>query len=176
MSPQLPFFVYGTLLPGQPNYHLWAEAIRSEQPAFFPNGRLYDMTLLNLGHYPMLVEEQGEQAASSKWQVMGVVVETEPELYRTVLATLDILEDYRPDRSAGSFYRRVKRIVTLTSGRQVVAWAYLGRAAIVAGLVPIPEGNWKAYCANRKAEVDRWWAAGGRVSPSPDSQISCRPL
>jgi gamma-glutamylcyclotransferase (GGCT)/AIG2-like uncharacterized protein YtfP len=154
MSLQLPFFVYGTLLPGQPNYHLWAEVIRLEQPAVFPNGRLYDMALLNLGHYPMLVEEQGEQVASGGWQVVGTLVEVEPAYYNGVLKTLDILEDYRPGHPDKSYYRRAKRIVTLTNGRQHVAWAYLGRPSFVAGLEPIPGGNWNVYCANRKAEVD----------------------
>jgi gamma-glutamylcyclotransferase (GGCT)/AIG2-like uncharacterized protein YtfP len=156
MSLQLPFFVYGTLLPGQPNYRLWAEVIRLEQPAVYPNGRLYDMALLNLGHYPMLVEEQGDK-------VVGALVEVEPAYYEDVLRTLDVLEDYRPGHPDESYYRRAKRMVTLTNGRQRVAWVYLGRPAFVAGLEPIPGGNWKVHCAGRKAEVDRWWAAGGYV-------------
>lgn len=48
---RLPFFVYGTLIPGQPNDHLWQGAIGSLEAAVFDNGRLYDM-----GFYPMLVE------------------------------------------------------------------------------------------------------------------------
>jgi gamma-glutamylcyclotransferase (GGCT)/AIG2-like uncharacterized protein YtfP len=28
---QLPFFVYGTLLPGQPNAHLWAGAVVAQE-------------------------------------------------------------------------------------------------------------------------------------------------
>jgi len=155
-SPQLPFFVYGTLLPGQPNYYLWADPIRSEWVAVLPNGRLYDMAQMKLGHYPMLVEAQGEQVA-------GMLVEVEPVLYDEVLRTLDVLEDYRPQQPDESFYHRARRIVTLANGRQHVAWVYLGRPALVAGLEPIPGGNWKAYCATRKTEVEQWWAEGGRV-------------
>lgn len=168
MSPQLPFFVYGTLLPGQPNYHLWAKAIRTEEPAILPGGRLYDMAQLGLGQYPMVVEEVqvgDEYIVGGKWQVVGVLVEVEAAYYETVLRTLDVLEDYRPLQPEQSFYRRVRRIVTLHNGRQRVAWVYVGRAAIVAGLEPIRGGNWKAYCASRQAEVNRWWAAGGRVPP-----------
>jgi gamma-glutamylcyclotransferase (GGCT)/AIG2-like uncharacterized protein YtfP len=158
MSPQLPFFVYGTLLPGQPNYHLWAGAIRAEQPATLPNGRLYDMAQLNLGHYPMLVEE-----VTDRWQVMGMVVDVESLYYETVLRTLDMLEDFRPTQPDESFYRRARRVVTLANGEQRVAWVYIGRPVTVAGLEPIPGGNWRAYCAARRDKVEQWWAAGGRV-------------
>ncbi len=48
---RLPFFVYGTLLPGQPNYDLWSDSIREKKPAIFRNGRLID-----LGFYPILFE------------------------------------------------------------------------------------------------------------------------
>lgn len=174
MSPKLPFFVYGTLLRGQPNYYLWAEAIRSEQPAMLKGGRLYDMAQLGLGQYPMLVEEGQvgvEYIASSKWQVTGMLVEVETVYYERVLRALDVLEDYRPLEPEQSFYRRVRRVVTLHNGRQRVAWVYVGRPATVAGLEPIPGSSWKAYCANRQMEVDGWWAAGGRV-PSPSSVLA----
>lgn len=164
MSPQLPFFVYGTLLPGQPNYHLWAKAIHTEEPAILPGGRLYDMAQLGLGQYPMVVEEV--QVAGGRWQVIGVLVEVEASYYKAVLRTLDLLEDYRPLQPEQSFYHRVRRVVTLHNGRQRVAWVYIGRAVTVAGLEPIPGGNWKAYCANRQAEVNKWWMAGGRVPPA----------
>ena len=52
----LPFFVYGTLLPGQPNAHLWGDGIVAQQNATLANGRLYD-----LGAFPMLVEEGEEK-------------------------------------------------------------------------------------------------------------------
>jgi gamma-glutamylcyclotransferase (GGCT)/AIG2-like uncharacterized protein YtfP len=181
----LPFFVYGTLLPGQPNYPLWAAAIRSEQPATLPNGRLYDMAQLGLGHYPLLVEDMGNsrddgrsaanqaltfpspparQGNTVVGVVVGVMVEIGSLHYQTVLRTLDRLEGYRPERAEESFYRRVPRLVRLASGGQEVAWVYLGRAANVAGLEAIEGGDWKAYCASKQAEVARWWAEGGRVS------------
>jgi gamma-glutamylcyclotransferase (GGCT)/AIG2-like uncharacterized protein YtfP len=169
-SSQLPFFVYGTLLPGQPNYHLWGGAIRSERAAFLPNSRLYDMALLNLGHYPMLVEEQGKQV------VVGMLVEVEPGFFDAVLRTLDLLEDYRPGRPNESYYHRAKRIIASTNGHQHVAWVYLGRPGLVVGLEPIPGGNWKAYCANRKAEVDGWWSAGGRVPSAVRCYDSGQPI
>ncbi len=50
----LPFFVYGTLLPGQPNDELWADSIIKIEAAFLDNSHIYDM-----GYYPMLVAQSG---------------------------------------------------------------------------------------------------------------------
>ena len=33
VNRQLPFFVYGALLPGQPNHYLWRDGIRKQQAA-----------------------------------------------------------------------------------------------------------------------------------------------
>ena len=47
---QLPFFVYGTLLPGQPNDDLWGDGIAQVETAVLDDSHIYDM-----GYYPMLV-------------------------------------------------------------------------------------------------------------------------
>ena len=45
-----PFFVYGTLLPGQPNYYLLEYAITHSAQAI-----IYDCQLYDMGPYPMMV-------------------------------------------------------------------------------------------------------------------------
>ena len=79
-SIHLPFFVYGTLLPGQPNYYLWREAIERVRPAVLPRSCLYD-----LGCYPMLVD-------APDGEVRGLVVTIRPSSYRAAVALLDQLE------------------------------------------------------------------------------------
>ncbi|MCA9867514.1 MAG: gamma-glutamylcyclotransferase [Anaerolineae bacterium] len=127
----LPFFVYGTLLPGERNFGLWREAIADMRPAVLGRARLYD-----LGHFPMALDHlQGE--------VRGMVAWVRPSSYAVALSLLDQLEGVTwPWGNLG--YRRARRIVRLTGGSSLVAWVYLGREAVVAGLEPIVV-DWKRY-------------------------------
>lgn len=141
----LPFFVYGTLLPGQPNAHLWGDGLVAEQAARLPNGRLYDC-----GAFPMLVEE-GEEAVS------GSLIAVQPELYPAILARLDALEGYDPAEPNASAYRRVSRDVITADGRRQTAWVYVGHAAALPGMAPIPGGDWRRYAAATFADMQQWW-------------------
>ncbi len=133
LAGQRPFFVYGTLLPGQANASLWQGTAVWQQPAVLANGRLY-----SLGHYPMLVEEPGED-------VKGVVIAIEPAAYARVLRRLDDLEGYIPHQPQNSYYQRVCRQVTLADGRTLLAWVYVGHRALVHNRPIVPGGDWAAY-------------------------------
>ncbi|GAB4279320.1 MAG: gamma-glutamylcyclotransferase [Candidatus Promineifilaceae bacterium] len=145
MEEQRPFFVYGTLLPGQPNAHLWQKEGWVLGEAVLENGRLHDM-----GHYPMLVEAPG-------MRVQGVVLVINPEAYTAVLARLDALEGYDPANVAASAYRRVSVDVAMADGRSLSVWVYMGRAQFVAGKPVVAGGDWAAYTAKNKAVLDAWW-------------------
>ncbi|MBK8989422.1 MAG: gamma-glutamylcyclotransferase [Chloroflexi bacterium] len=155
----LPFFVYGTLLPGQPNAYLWQEAVAGQQTAVLPNGRLYD-----LGAFPMLVQE-GEES------VRGVLLQIEAEQYQQVLDRLDALEGYDPTRPDASAYRRVKCLVTGADGRLYTAWVYLGHTAAQPDMKPIPGGDWAAYAAATFPDIEQWWqsiaSVHGLLNPPP---------
>ncbi|HID54191.1 MAG TPA: gamma-glutamylcyclotransferase [Anaerolineae bacterium] len=144
-SEILPFFVYGTLLPGQPNYALWAGAIVAEERAWLEHGRLYDASA-----YPMLVE-MGEDS------VQGILITVDPDQYPAVLARLDWLEGYKPDKPEQSDYRRVAREVCLADGRTAQAWVYIGKIQYISALPIIPNGDWAAYVQNKQETIDRWW-------------------
>ncbi len=127
----LPFFVYGTLLPGEVYYPLWREAIAGMALAALPGARLYD-----LGYFPMAVESlQGE--------VIGLVVDVKPEFWRSVVSLLDRVEGIDPGATGRAAYRRERRIVRRMDGETVVAWVYLGHPGYVAGRAPLPS-HWKA--------------------------------
>lgn len=145
MVPYLPFFVYGTLLPGQPNYYLWEKQIVAQQKATLTNGRLYD-----LGHYPMLIEIPGEQ-------VSGRLVTIRREAYTTVLNRLDRLEGFSPDRPDESEYRRVQREVITASDTAVSTWVYIGQNRFVHSLPIVKNGDWVTYVQYKQAHIDRWW-------------------
>lgn len=143
---RLPFFVYGTLLPGQPNHHLLAHGVTYSEPATLQNGRLYD-----LGHYPMLVEEDGAA-------VHGRLIAVKPAAYTTILARLDMLEGYNPKRPSQSAYRRRRRIVQLANGGARSAWVYIGQRRYVAGAPPVLSGDWSTYISHKMAQLQDWWA------------------
>lgn len=142
---ELPIFVYGTLLPEQPNAFLWGSGIAEIETAVLQPATLYDM-----GHYPMLVEEAG--------QVTGALVRVRPEQYTAVVARLDELEGFDPAQPEASAYRRLARGVRLADGREAMAWVYVGGTSFVQGCPRIDDGDWAAYIRARAPEMDSWWA------------------
>ncbi len=128
----LPFFVYGTLLPGEVNYPLWREAIVDRRPAVMVGAQLYD-----LGRFPMLVD-------APDGAVRGMLVRVRPSSYGAALRLLDQLEGVTLVQWREVGFRRVRRIVRPWGADPAVAWVYVGRAAAVAGLCPIGP-DWKAY-------------------------------
>jgi gamma-glutamylcyclotransferase (GGCT)/AIG2-like uncharacterized protein YtfP len=145
-SEQIPFFVYGTLILGQPNDHLWRGAITSVKSAVFNNGLLYDM-----GYYPMLVEVKGGT-------VRGQLISVANRFYQEILDRLDILEGYMPDQPDKSSYRRVKREVTIEKGQRILSWLYRGRQKHVQKSKLIPGGDWELYAASMRCDLLDWWA------------------
>jgi gamma-glutamylcyclotransferase (GGCT)/AIG2-like uncharacterized protein YtfP len=142
---RFPFFVYGTLLPEQPNAHLWGDAVMQSEKAMLAGGCLYD-----LGSYPMLVEE-------GDGMVTGVVQTVAEAEYGAVLMRLDQLEGYDPEQLDETWYRRVVRDVKLANGLSLQAWVYVGHKAAVQGLNPIPSGDWAAYTAKTFQNIEQWW-------------------
>jgi gamma-glutamylcyclotransferase (GGCT)/AIG2-like uncharacterized protein YtfP len=145
-TKHLPFFVYGTLLPDQPNYFLWESDIMAMEPAVFPGGRLYDM-----GYYPMLV------TAVSPETVRGKVITVTPAQYEAVMQRLDELEGYDPEQPEDSWYQRRVVEVSLGDGRSQQAWAYLGDAALVQGKLVVPDGDWATFATHNQPDLQEWW-------------------
>ncbi|EFL31956.1 conserved hypothetical protein [Streptomyces viridochromogenes DSM 40736] len=134
----LPFFVYGTLRPGEVNHDLFLRGrIRSAEP-----GRLVGAVLYEGPGYPYAVEEPGDG------EVSGDLVTAPPEGYAELLAELDRLEEYVPG-DPRSLYERVERkVVRETDGAAVRAWVYVAAPAVAARLRargrPIAGGDWRA--------------------------------
>lgn len=149
MADRLPFFAYGTLLPGQPNYWLWEEAIRDLRPAKLAGYRLLDM-----GNYPMLVEG-GDR------DVEGALVTIQSSSYGEILGRLDRLEGFDPANSNECIYRRVERIVYLEDASSARAWIYLGSADAALGARVIDSGDWVSYSASALGDMVAWWESQG---------------
>lgn len=144
---QLPFFIYGTLLPGQPNAYMWGERIVTQDKAILTPGRLYD-----LGDYPILVD-------MADGLVHGLVVTVRAAEYDTMLAELDMLEGCIPDRPDESEYMRVMRKVQLENGPAVAAWVYIAPPHFTPTLPMVPDGDWLAHVQYKQSRSDAWWQA-----------------
>ena len=151
---QHPFFVYGTLIPGQPNEHFWEDCLGSAEPAHLPNGRLYDM-----GAFPMLLE-------GGRNSVQGQIIFPKNNLpiekYQLLVQRLDNLENYDPDEIETSPYYRVLREVFTKNNTPVTAWVYLGREAYTAGQPIIKSGDWVQYSTSAQSEMAQWWQTRGQ--------------
>lgn len=144
----LPFFVYGTLLPGQANAGLWGDAVLSQQTAVLPYGRLY-----SLGPHPVLIE-------NGDGPVKGMLMTVQPDAYAELLTRLDALEAFDPAKPMESDYRRVVRGVwvgkfTAPNQSSVPAWVYIGQANFTPHLPLVPDGDWQAYTAAIKIAPTR---------------------
>ena len=125
----VPFFVYGTLLPDQPNFRLWKDSISRME-----YGRIKDCQLFDMGAYPMLVEYKEE-----------------------MITRIDELEGYDPEKHGESAYNREMREVELESGKTVTAWVYLGHKKYIDKEKPVPGGKWAKHVARKKEEHQDWW-------------------
>lgn len=134
-SVRLPFFVYGTLRPGEVNHDVFLRGrTRSEEPARLAGAVLYEGP-----GYPWAVEEPGGV-------VYGELVTARPREYAGLLAALDRLEDYAPG-DPRNLYERVEREVTChADGRVVRAWVYVAATEVAARLLArgrrIESGDW----------------------------------
>ncbi|MFF5896080.1 gamma-glutamylcyclotransferase family protein [Streptomyces argenteolus] len=136
---QLPFFVYGTLLPGERNHDRFLRGrTRAEQPAVLPGALLYEGP-----GYPYAVEGHGT--------VHGSLVTADPSAYAELLGLLDDLEQYLGPGHPRNLYERMARPALLgqaVSGTAVPvrAWVYLAAGAVARSLrtggTLVPGGNW----------------------------------
>ncbi|SHL03909.1 gamma-glutamylcyclotransferase family protein [Actinacidiphila paucisporea] len=135
MTDRLPFFVYGTLLPGERNHGLLTGRTRSWTPAVLPGALLFDGP-----GYPFAVADPAGEG-----RVHGEAVEIAEEMYDAVVADLDRLETYVPGDPANR-YERVRRAVRGERG-EAEAWVYLAGPALgrdlLASAGPIPGGDWR---------------------------------
>ncbi|MEV7322583.1 gamma-glutamylcyclotransferase family protein [Streptomyces sp. NPDC093970] len=121
--PHLPFFVYGTLRPGEPNHDRFLRGrTRTEEPGRLPGAVLYDGP-----GYPYAVEEPGGE-------LTGELVTARPESYDRLLLELDELEEYEAGDPHSLYVRVARDVVRRRDGAAVPAWVYLAGAAVAAGL------------------------------------------
>ncbi|MEV7392542.1 MULTISPECIES: gamma-glutamylcyclotransferase family protein [unclassified Streptomyces] len=133
----LPFFVYGTLRPGEINHDAFLRGrTQAEEPGLLAGAVLYDGP-----GYPYAVEAPGGE-------VRGELVTARPESYDRLLLELDELEECVPGDPASLYVRVERDVVRLRDGAAVRAWVYVA-GPVVAGKLRadgrrITGGDWPA--------------------------------
>ncbi|MBI2704349.1 MAG: gamma-glutamylcyclotransferase [Actinobacteria bacterium] len=136
--------MYGTLRPGQSNWHHLARFAARSEPALLPGHRLYAL------EYPCAVGVASSGAndeLTDTAAVTGDLVWLHPATHAEAVAHLDWFEDYRADDLDGSLYLREPAPVLTASGEQVVCWVYVAGAPQRARLRPeheIAGGEWRS--------------------------------
>ncbi|MER6342865.1 gamma-glutamylcyclotransferase family protein [Streptomyces sp. NPDC001595] len=135
----LPFFVYGTLRPGEPNHDVFLRGrTRAEEPGRLPDAVLYDGP-----GYPYAVPRPGGS-------VRGEIVTALPGEYGELLRALDRLEECETPGDPRNLYERVAREVVRTAdGAPVRAWVYLAAPPVAARLrasgTLVEGGDWLTW-------------------------------
>ncbi|WP_446041366.1 gamma-glutamylcyclotransferase family protein [Streptomyces sp. SID1121] len=145
---ELPFFVYGTLRPGEDNYELFLRGrTTGEEPA-----RLEDAALYDGPGYPYAIETPGATVVGEIVSALpgaGPGPGAEPGSYRELLAVLDELEEYMAPGDPRNLYERVPRDVRRADGGTVRAWVYFAAPRVARELRaagrPIAGGDWIAH-------------------------------
>ncbi|MFD8916490.1 gamma-glutamylcyclotransferase family protein [Streptomyces sp. NPDC059569] len=167
----LPFFVYGTLRPGEHNHDLYLRGrVAAEEPARLAGALLYDGP-----GYPYAIEAAGTAAAGAvhpgavhpgtaaaggvgpgavaAGAVVGELVTAKPGEYAELLAVLDELEEYAAPEDPRNLYVRVARDVLRADGTPARAWVYFAAPRVARALRTrgrlIAEGDWLAHVRPR---------------------------
>ncbi|MFD7614346.1 gamma-glutamylcyclotransferase family protein [Streptomyces sp. NPDC059828] len=146
MNGPLPFFVYGTLRPGEHNHDRFLRGRTSaEEPARLPGAVLYDGP-----GYPYVIENDGDGT------VLGELVTAFPDGYHALSAVLDELEEYFGPDDPRNVYVRVARDVETARG-SVTAWVYVAADVMARELrargTVIPGGDWTARKAPTRPQA-----------------------
>ncbi|MFJ6180950.1 gamma-glutamylcyclotransferase family protein [Streptomyces sp. NPDC092295] len=168
---RLPFFVYGTLRPGEHNHDLYLRGrVAAEEPARLAGALLYDGP-----GYPYAIEAAGTAApgtaapgtvgpgtaasgaaasgAVAAGAVVGELVTAKPGEYAELLAVLDELEEYEAPDDPRNLYVRVARDVLRADGTPARAWVYFAAPRVARALRArgrlIADGDWLAHVRPR---------------------------
>lgn len=138
--PRLPFFVYGTLRPGQANHVLVAGRTAPPKPAVLPGALLYDGP--GYPYAALAADATADDTATGG--VHGELLDVLPGHYDRVLADLDRLEGHVPGARGNLYERSALRVVC--DGQTCDAWVYVVGEASAAALRAsgriVPGGDW----------------------------------
>lgn len=170
-SREHQFFVYGTLMRGEPNHGVIQRMLPMQILLAETPGRLVDP-----GGFPAFLPPTGP----NQW-VTGELVTVPHQRIRPVFAEIDRLEGFFPEPPDGFLFRRERCKAGLCDGDTVEAWVYAW-ARDAAGLPSIPSGDWRQhrgvkdafleglvaqYCGELNEAAFAWWLVQSAPVPPP---------
>jgi gamma-glutamylcyclotransferase (GGCT)/AIG2-like uncharacterized protein YtfP len=142
MMDRLPFFVYGTLRPGQGNHQVVEDLLVAVHDAVLDGHVLYEAGLPYIG------------SCGAEGTVTGNLLVPGPVAYGEALRRLDRLEGFRPP-DGGLYLRRACQVRLACGLAAGPAWVYHGGGFFEyedPALV-VPGGDWAAHRAARAGRV-----------------------
>jgi gamma-glutamylcyclotransferase (GGCT)/AIG2-like uncharacterized protein YtfP len=131
-SLAIKVFVYGTLKPGEANYHRYCQGKIITQTPAYTFGSLYSLPL----GYPAMTK--------GKNRVWGFLLEFGDS---EILRSLDRLEDYQEQRASdlNLYYRSLTLVYSIDNLPIARAWTYYMQLerVIQYGGTKVTSGNWK---------------------------------
>ena len=135
----LPFFVYGTLRPGEGNYSYLLEGrTLTEETATLDGAKMFDYS----GSFPFVVASDNVDDV-----VVGTLISVSDADFPTILLSLDRLEGYSESRPEDGMYRREVKTMTTENGQSVPAYVYICGHRMQAQVEEYPRvtsGDWFA--------------------------------
>ena len=143
----LPFFVYGTLLPGYGNHDrtIRGRLDRVERGVRLPGARIYHYEY----GFPGMVRARPSDDSSHLGVVTGALLYAPADEYLAVLADCDRLEGFTSPGAEGNMYEREIVEVLLPSGAFTRAWTYFSLVDNAAA-TPVPSGDWHAFMQSNR--------------------------
>lgn len=145
-------FVYGTLMKGMDNDHLFAAYVINRETAYI-QGKLYH--LMTHGYPALTVTEQGNS-------IKGELVEVGNAA--AALTVLDHLEGYQGLNHPQNLFNRIVTQVRRDNGEVIDAYVYVWQDAKQIAKIGkiVTTGNWRSYMETLKDDVlDRYYFAYG---------------
>jgi gamma-glutamylcyclotransferase (GGCT)/AIG2-like uncharacterized protein YtfP len=126
----LPLFVYGTLMSGQPAFHLVAPSVMRSTQAV-----VYGLVMHDAGAYPVALPGEG--------CIVGEVLWLSDAGY---VSLLDILAAYE-----GPEYRREQYTAHLNGVEGTVeAWVFVGAAGFASQMPLVSDGDWRQWLRRQR--------------------------
>lgn len=146
-EPELPFFVYGTLRPGQGNFRIVKRDVIESIPASVQGAAVWHGP-----GFPYAVHKDVDASLAGSGWVVGDLLYINPARYADAIDSLDGLEGVSYNNDDRGHYRRIEVDVTVSNGdgtaRTVRAWMYVAGASARQSLSsgrfgpPLVTGDW----------------------------------
>lgn len=149
----LPFFVYGSLLPGLSNHRLLSQYNPTLREARFSGGQLFPCSPRRMPYPALVVDGNPEN------EVVGMVAYIPEVDFLQALTDLDYLEGFFSAGDPNNLYDRIIGTVQTEDGEEEV-YLYVASKelqALMLGFPVVPDGDWKTWISSTARKAAKFW-------------------